>query len=64
MMRHPVALYMQATAHTHEGHFELFESSKTRPRKRRLFGFFRRSLRPAHAEVLYREAATPDGSTA
>jgi len=55
---------MQATAHTHDGHFELFESSKPRPRKRRLFASFRRSLRPAQAEVLYREAATPDGSAA
>jgi hypothetical protein len=55
---------MQATAHQTDGHFELFDRSKQRTRKRRLFAALRPSRRPAHAEVLYRETATPDGSTA
>jgi hypothetical protein len=63
MMRHPVALYLQATAHTHETHVELFDRSKRRPR-RQLFGFVRRFTRPATAEAVGREALTPDGSTA
>jgi hypothetical protein len=62
MMRHPVALYLQATTPTHEGHFELFE--RTERRQRRLSGFFRRFTRPARAESIRREALTPDGSAA
>lgn len=62
MMRHPVALYLQATAHETHGHFELFDRSKQRQRRRRLFAAFRPSRRPARAEVLYRETA--DGSAA
>lgn len=64
MMRHPVALYLQATSHQTDGHFELFDRTKQRSRKRRLFAAFRPSRRPARAEVLYRETATPDGSAA
>ena len=64
MMRHPVALYLQATAHANDGHFELFDRSQERPRKRRLFASLRRSTRPAHAEVLHREALTPGSSAA
>jgi hypothetical protein len=62
MMRHPVALYLQATAHTNDGHFELFERSKRRPR-RQLFGFVRRFTRPAPTEVV-RETLSPGSSAA
>jgi hypothetical protein len=61
MMRHPVALYLQATAHTNDGHFELFERSKRRPR-RQLFGFVRKFARPT-SEVV-RETPAPGGSAA
>jgi hypothetical protein len=63
MIRHPVTMYLQASAHQNDGHFELFDRSKRRP-KRRFFASFRRSTLPAHAEVLYRETPTPDGSAA
>jgi hypothetical protein len=62
MIRHPVTMYLQATAHQTDGHFELFDRSKKRPR-RRLFAALRPSRRPAHAEVLYRDA-TAKGSAA
>lgn len=63
MMRHPVALYMTATAHTHETHVELFDRSKKRPR-RQLFGFVRRFARPATADAVKAEALSPGSSAA
>ncbi len=63
MMRHPVALYLQATTSTHETHVELFDRSKRRPR-RQLFGFVRRFARPAAIEAAPAETVTPGGSTA
>jgi hypothetical protein len=63
MIRHPVALYVQATAHTNRGHFELFDRTERRPR-RQLFGFVRRFARPVAAEPVRGDALTPDGSAA
>jgi hypothetical protein len=63
MMRHPVALYLTATAHTHETRVELFDRSRTRPRRQR-FGFVRRFTRPATAGTTAHGEALEPGSSA
>lgn len=62
MMRHPVALYLTATAHSHETHAEFFNRSKRQ--RRQLFGFVRRFARPATVEVVAAEPLTPKSSAA
>jgi hypothetical protein len=64
MMRHPVALYLQATAPSHDGHFELFDRRERRSSERQLFGFIRRFVRPAAAERVRRETLAPSSPTA
>ncbi len=61
MMRHPVALYLQATTSQADGHFELFERKERRPR-RPLFGFAKRFARPSASERLQSEPLAADGS--
>jgi hypothetical protein len=62
-MRHPVAIYLTATAHRHETQVELFDRSKKRSRRQR-FGFVRRFTRPATAGPVSGEALEPGSSAA
>jgi len=55
-MRHPLALYVQATTTTNRGYVELFDRSEPRSRDRRFFTFFRRFLRPVTTERIAHDA--------